>query len=86
LVLAPTDRTETVERTPLVRNALQKGALEAKCSFWDTYAFMGGVGSIRAWGQEDHPRATKDGIHLTQRGYRELGEALAKHTLQGLSK
>jgi len=86
LVLAPTDRTETRERTPKVRDALQKGALEAKCSFWDTYAFMGGDGSIRKWANEDHPRAAKDGIHLTQRGYRELGEALAGHVMKGLSK
>lgn len=86
LVLAPTDRKETPTRTPLVRDALQKGAQDAKCSFWDTYAFMGGAGSIRAWANEDHPRASKDGIHLTQRGYRELGQALADHVLKGLSK
>ncbi len=86
LVLAPTDRTETRERTPRVRDAIQQGALEAKCSFWDTYAIMGGAGSIRAWSQEANPRASKDGVHLTQRGYRELGEALAKHVLEGLSK
>lgn len=86
LVLAPTDRTETRERTPLVRDALQLGALEAKCSFWDTYKIMGGAGSIRAWGQEPNPRATKDGVHLTQRGYRELGETLANHVLEGFSK
>jgi len=86
LVLAPTDRTETRERTPRVRDALKQGAKDAGCSFWDTYAYMGGDGSIRAWANEDRPRATKDGIHLTQRGYRELGEALAKHVLEGLSK
>lgn len=86
LALAPTDRTETVERTPRVRDAIQKGAQEAGCSFWDTYTHMGGAGSIRAWSQEANPRASKDGIHLTQRGYRELGEALATHVLQGLSK
>ena len=86
LVLAPTDRTETRERTPRVRDAIQKGAQEAGCSFWDTYTYMGGDGSIRIWANEDRPRATKDGIHLTQRGYRELGEALAAHVLKGLSK
>ena len=86
VVLAPTDRTETVERTPKVRDALKNGAQEAQCSFWDTYAHMGGAGSIRAWSQEANPRASKDGIHLMPRGYRELGEALAAHVLQGLSK
>mgnify|MGYP002147570948 CR=1 FL=1 len=86
VVLAPTDRTETVERTPKVRDALQNGAKEAQCSFWDTYAHMGGAGSIRAWSREDNPRASKDGIHLMPRGYRQLGEALAAHVLQGLSQ
>ena len=86
LVLAPTDRSDTRERTPLVRDAMKQGAKDAGCSFWDTYAYMGGAGSIRAWANEDRPRAAKDGVHLTQRGYRELGEALAKHVLDGLSK
>jgi lysophospholipase L1-like esterase len=86
VVVGPTDRSETRERTPKVRDAMQKGAQEAKCFFWDTYAYMGGDGSIRKWANEDHPRATKDGIHLTQRGYRELGEALAKQLLEGFSK
>lgn len=86
LVLAPTDRSDTRERTPLVRDAIREGAREARCSFWDTYAFMGGAGSIRAWANEDRPRAAKDGVHLTQRGYRELGEALTAHVLTGLSK
>jgi len=86
LVLAPTDRADARERTPRVRDAIQQGARDAQCSFWDTYAFMGGAGSIRVWANEDQPRATKDGVHLTQRGYRELGEALAKHVLEGLSK
>jgi lysophospholipase L1-like esterase len=46
---------------------------------------MGGAGSITAWAQEAPPRAAKDGVHLTQRGYRALGEALAAHVLRGVS-
>ncbi|WP_235880018.1 GDSL-type esterase/lipase family protein [Polyangium aurulentum] len=85
LALAPTDRADTRERTPLVRDAIRAGALEAGCGFWDTYAVMGGAGSIRAWAQETTPRAARDGVHLTPKGYRELGEALAAHVLRGLS-
>ncbi len=86
LALAPTDRSDTKERTPLVRDAIAQGAKEAQCGFWDTYAYMGGPGSIRKWSQEEPPRATKDGVHLNQRGYRELGEALATYVMRGLSK
>jgi lysophospholipase L1-like esterase len=85
LALAPTDRADTRERTPLVRDAIRAGAQEASCGFWDTYAAMGGAGSIRAWASESTPRAARDGIHLTPKGYRELGEALAAHVLRGLS-
>jgi lysophospholipase L1-like esterase len=84
LALAPTDRADTRDRTPLVRDAIREGAQKAGCSFWDTYAVMGGDGSITAWGAEASPRAAKDGVHLTPRGYRTLGESLATHLLRGL--
>ena len=84
VALAPTDRADTRERTPLVRDAIREGARTAGCSFWDTYAAMGGEGSIRSWKAEAQPRASADGVHLTPRGYRQLGEALATHLLTGL--
>ncbi|MDI1446447.1 GDSL-type esterase/lipase family protein [Polyangium sp. 6x1] len=84
LALAPTDRADARVRTPLVRDAIRDGARQAGCSFWDTYAVMGGEGSIKAWASESPARAANDGVHLTQRGYRELGEALASHVLRGL--
>lgn len=85
LALAPTDRADARARTPLVRDAIREGARQAGCSFWDTYAVMGGEGSIKAWAAESPARAASDGVHLTQRGYRELGEALATHVLRGLA-
>jgi len=84
LALAPTDRADTRDRTPLVRDAIRAGAEQAGCSFWDTYTVMGGEGSITAWAAEATPRASGDGVHLTPRGYRALGEALAGHVLKGL--
>ena len=67
-----------------ISDAIREGAQKAGCSFWDTYAVMGGDGSITAWGAEASPRAAKDGVHLTPRGYRTLGESLATHLLKGL--
>jgi len=84
LALAPTDRADARARTPLVRDAIREGAKQAGCSFWDTYAVMGGEGSIRAWAAESPARAASDGVPRTQRGYRALGEALASHVLDGL--
>jgi lysophospholipase L1-like esterase len=83
LVLAPTDRADTEERTPLVRDALREAARASTCMFWDTYEVMGGKGSITAWHAETPPRAGPDGVHLHARGYRELGEKLAKEVLAG---
>jgi lysophospholipase L1-like esterase len=77
IVLSPTDRADTRERTPLVRDALSQAAKAVGCGFWDTYKEMGGKGSILAWKAENPPKAAGDGVHLTMRGYRELGDKLA---------
>jgi lysophospholipase L1-like esterase len=81
LVLSPTDRADTRERTPLVRDALSQAAKAVGCGFWDTYQEMGGKGAILAWRAENPPKAAGDGVHLTMRGYRELGDKLAAAVL-----
>ncbi|MFT3767423.1 MAG: GDSL-type esterase/lipase family protein [Minicystis sp.] len=83
LVLAPTDRADTLERTPLVVEALRAAARASSCMFWDTYAVMGGKGSIIAWRSETPPRAGPDGVHLRARGYRDLGEKLTAEVMAG---
>jgi len=82
LVLAPTDRRDTPDRTPLVRDALREAAQTNQCAFWDTYEAMGGKGSIDAWSKESPPRAAKDGVHLSSRGYREIGFKLGDELLR----
>jgi hypothetical protein len=44
---------------------------------------MGGQGSIARWHAESPPRAGPDGVHLTPRGYKYIGELLAKDVLAG---
>jgi hypothetical protein len=44
---------------------------------------MGGRGSILNWHSETIPRAGGDGVHLTPRGYRDLGERLAADVMNG---
>ncbi|WP_437289010.1 GDSL-type esterase/lipase family protein [Sorangium sp. So ce406] len=82
LVLAPTDRKDAPERTPVIRDVLRDAAQEGGCAFWDTYEAMGGRGSIEAWYRERPPRASRDGVHLTFRGYRELGVKLSNDILE----
>lgn len=83
VALAPTDRADTENRTPAVRDAIRQSAMDSGCAFWDTYAIMGGKGAIKAWRSETPPRAAKDGVHLSWRGYRELGSKLAEDILRG---
>jgi lysophospholipase L1-like esterase len=83
VALAPTDRADTEDRVLVARDAMREAAMENGCAFWDTVTIMGGVGSIRAWAREDPPRAAKDGVHLSWRGYRELGTKLAEDILRG---
>jgi lysophospholipase L1-like esterase len=85
LVLAPTDRADTLLKTPLVRDALKAAAKVEGCGFWDTYEAMGGKGSILAWHADKPTRAAGDGVHLNARGYHELGDKLAVSILAGYS-
>lgn len=83
LVVGGTDRADKEEFVPRLRDAFQSAAAAAGCGYWDTYAAMGGKGAIKRWAAESPPRAAKDGIHLTPRGYRELGEKLFADLMKG---
>ena len=61
----------------------REAARASSCMFWDTYAVMGGKGSILKWRDESPPRAGADGVHLAGRGYKELGEKLAVDLMAG---
>lgn len=46
------------------------------CGFWDTYAFMGGEGSMNRWVKASPRLGSTDHIHLTPRGYVKMGMVL----------
>lgn len=81
LVLAPTERADQEERSARIRDIWREAARANQCMFWDTIEVMGGRGSMRQWRDENPARGAKDGIHLTVRGYYELGERLAQDIL-----
>lgn len=83
VVLSLTDRVDTAEKNGLVRDGQREGAARAGCAFWDTYQVMGGKGGFIQWRGGTKPLASPDGVHLTARGYRELGQKLAADLLRG---
>jgi lysophospholipase L1-like esterase len=78
ILLAPTERADQEERSARIRDALREAAKANVCYFWDTIEKMGGKGSMRTWRDDNPPRGAKDGIHLTVKGYFELGDALGQ--------
>jgi lysophospholipase L1-like esterase len=81
-VLAPTERADQEERSARMRDILRDAAKENGCFFWDTIEVMGGKGAMRAWRDDNPPKGAKDGVHLTVKGYQELGDRLAADLLK----
>jgi lysophospholipase L1-like esterase len=89
LVLGPTDAPlgdGSVTRVAEVAAVLAASAGSLGCSFVSLQKLMGGEGSF-ARGMKAKPRlAQPDKLHLTPRGYQELGRALAKLLLDAYAK
>ncbi|HEY6078555.1 MAG TPA: GDSL-type esterase/lipase family protein, partial [Polyangiaceae bacterium] len=88
LVLGPTDAPlgiGSVPRVAQVGQVLGRAAGGLGCSFVSLQQLMGGEGSF-ARGMKAKPRlAQPDRLHLTPKGYHELGTALAKLLLEAYS-
>jgi lysophospholipase L1-like esterase len=76
-ILAPTERADQEERSARIRDIFRDAAKANGCFFWDTIEAMGGKGAMRTWRDRNPPFGAQDGIHLTVKGYFELGEKLA---------
>lgn len=81
LLLGPPDRRGRDPRSGATQlawiiAAQRDVAEEIGCGFVDLQELMGGPGSHGAW--ERQGLARKDGVHLTARGYRVVGERLAE--------
>jgi lysophospholipase L1-like esterase len=89
LVLAPPDMaprrrrsTGTPELLPQLVEVQRTAALAQGCAFFDTFAAMGGAGAMERWFAAEPPLAARDRVHLTSRGYRALGRAIAEAVLR----
>jgi lysophospholipase L1-like esterase len=81
LVLGPTDAPlgdASVPRVAEVSAVLQKSAAALGCSFVSLQQLMGGEGSFARGMKAKERLAQPDKLHLTPKGYEELGRALAK--------
>jgi lysophospholipase L1-like esterase len=66
---------------PIVE-AFEAVARDQGCEAWNQFAAMGGEGAMLSWLLEEPARAQRDGVHLTGRGYRAVGETLSADLLR----
>ena len=88
LVLGPTDAPlgdGSVTRVAEVSAVLQKSAAPLGCSYVSLQQLMGGEGSFAKGMKAKERLAQPDKLHLTPKGYQELGRALAKQLLDAYS-
>lgn len=81
LVLGPTDAPlgeGSVPRVMEVAGALGRAAAQLDCSFVSLQQLMGGEGSFARGMKAKERLCQLDKLHLTPRGYQELGRALAQ--------
>jgi lysophospholipase L1-like esterase len=84
LLIGPPDRRGRdprggAEQLAWIVEAQRDVADEIGCGFIDLMALMGGPGSRDAWQRQG--LAQPDGVHLTARGYRVVGERLAEEII-----
>jgi lysophospholipase L1-like esterase len=68
-----------------VSRVLGHSAATLGCSYVSLQLLMGGEGSFARGMREKEPLAQLDKLHLTPKGYRELGRALASRLLDAYS-
>ena len=69
-------------RLQAIVEAQREEARAAGCAFFDTFAFMGGDGSMVRWVAEG--LGDPDHVHFTDAGHRRVGDAIADALLAGM--
>jgi lysophospholipase L1-like esterase len=93
LLMAPLDQAQrdergnivTLEPLPIIVEAQRRAAAAEGCAFFDTYAAMGGEGSMRRWFRANPRLAFGDYRHATPAGYAVIGNMLYKALLKGFA-
>ncbi|MGB7925355.1 MAG: GDSL-type esterase/lipase family protein [Pyrinomonadaceae bacterium] len=74
IVYGPPDRSDNgkaVGKMPAMIEAQRRAAIEVGAAFWNSYAAMGGAGSMNSWAQQGLGQS--DRVHLTSAGYIKIG-------------
>jgi lysophospholipase L1-like esterase len=93
LVFAPLDQARrdprgairTIETVPLIVEAQRTAARAEGCAFFDTFAAMGGEGSMFAWSRARPRLALTDYRHATPAGYEVIGNVFYKALLKAFA-
>jgi hypothetical protein len=56
---------------PAMIEAQRRAAIEVGAAFWNSYAAMGGAGSMNSWVEQGYGQG--DRVHLTKAGYIKTG-------------
>jgi lysophospholipase L1-like esterase len=83
LIVSPTDRADAESRTTTMRATLMARASELGCAWFDAWEILGGEGAMAKLREETEPKVQADGIHLTIKGYRELGATMFAQLMKG---
>jgi lysophospholipase L1-like esterase len=82
LVLGPPDGAfQQRARISEIDAVLRRAASELGCAYFSFSAAMGGPGSFERWSRASPALASPDRVHLTPKGYIELGRMLATRLL-----
>jgi lysophospholipase L1-like esterase len=73
----------TPRRVGEIETVQRQVARSEGCLFVSTLDAMGGQGAFRSWVEQDPPLASPDRVHLTPRGYLELGGKVALRLMPG---
>ena len=84
LVVGPTEQVARPERTAAIARVFGERAEQLGCAFWDPQEKLGGAGAMKRMMEEHPPRAHADGIHLVERGYRDLAKLTLEDLVRGL--
>lgn len=83
VVVSPTDRADAETRVTRMRETLMIAAKKEGCFWFDAWHVLGGEGSSARLSEESEPKVQADKIHLTIKGYREIGATMFDTLLSG---
>ena len=92
LMMGPTDRKvsralpDGTDQLTWIIDVQREVAAQTGCMFMDLREMMGGPGSYDRWAAMAPPLAQGDGVHLTVRGYRVLGEQIGARLLSAYAR